>query len=127
MKFVRRFYSFAALFPTTLVLAILLVAFVLSNVGENRVRYLPPTQSQKDYGLFEGQGNLTFGCALWGPLTVQAYDESTTGVRPLADFYLSATTDEAVLVVARHDGIVVVSGLRCGISVDWTRIPREGN
>ena len=84
-------------------------------------------KSPSDSSIFEGQGNLTFGCALWEPLTIKAYDEATRDIRPLEDFYLSATNSEAVLAVARHDGIVIVSGLRCGISVDWRRFPREGN
>ena len=102
----------------------LVVVFALQNQLSSKTA---PLVATVDTGLYEGQGNLTFGCALWQPLSVRPYDEETKGVRPLADFYLEGSNEEAVLIYARSDGIVIVSGLRCGISVDWTRFPREGN
>ena len=114
-----------ALAPLVLAVAVVLLALLISWVERTEP---PDTPSEAtDASIYEGQGNLTFGCSLWQPLSVRPYDEETKGVRPLADFYIEGSNEEAVLIYARSDGIVIVSGLRCGISVDWTRFPREGN
>ena len=113
------------------VAVVLLLGVVLSyatyEFGASRRDLPAPVNSLEQDNLFEAQGALTFGCALWLPIKIDAYDELTKDARPLEDFYLSANSSQGLLVVARDDGIIIASGLRCGISVDWRRFPREGN
>lgn len=74
-------------------------------------------------GLFESQGAVTLGCALWDPPNIRPYTDNELDVRPLADYYIVSSPNNTVLVAARTDGVATVSGLRCGISIDWRRFP----
>ena len=72
-------------------------------------------------GLFEGQGAVTMGCSLWTPLVTRPAGplERTT------DFGVAGDSSELLLVAFIGDEAHLVSGSRCGISVDWTLIPLE--
>jgi len=74
-------------------------------------------------GVFEGQGTLTLGCALWQP--AQTDPDEWPG--DSKDFYLEADRGELfAIVVLPGDGHArLLMGEQCGVSTDYTRIPQE--
>lgn len=99
--------------------------YLVMRVRQTEVQTVTPASAPAiTPGLWEGQGVLTLGCSLW-----QRVEEfpATSPLRP-TDFFIKATNEGLIFGFVLPDGTALtISGARCGVSVDWTTLPKGGN
>lgn len=71
-------------------------------------------------GLFEGQGAVTVGCALWD---VPSKGEDWDG--DAKDFLVQADRDDFIMMYVHGGKIQTISGSQCGYSVDHRVFPEK--
>lgn len=80
----------------------------------------PLHRSEQLPGMFEGQGAVTIGCALWDvPLQGEAYEGDPK------DFLVQADREEFLMLYSLGGRMQIVSGKQCGYSVDHRVFPEE--
>lgn len=73
--------------------------------------------------IFEGEGAITLGCALWSVPQVTEYSADNPNV---GAFVVQASDMSGLFaLVDGPGGTELVSGTDCAISVDWRRFPRD--
>jgi hypothetical protein len=108
-----------------LLVGVLVFLIILSiGLGTSSRRAVPapaPTPEAQDAPVWEGTGTTTLGCSLWNPPTRRDYDEPRS--LRYGDFYIEGTSERIVIGYAGTDGIYLIDGLYCGISIDWRGFP----
>ncbi len=70
-------------------------------------------------GIFEGDGAVTLGCALWNvPMAGSEFDDPQL-------FLLEGDENELLLFTVHNGRLYIISGQHCGLSIDWRRFPME--
>lgn len=116
-------------------LLVIVAAIISFGLGNLYGLYLDPNRERGEVvhkewatnGLFEAEGAITLGCALWEVPRLRLIEDSYLRVNQ--DFYLYADHDQygsTLRLTVVHDlGVIDIEGKRCGISVDFRAFPDE--
>jgi hypothetical protein len=121
---VAEFFRFVGVMA---VFVVLMFAYLRLAINDT-VREVPgPTREWAMPGMFEAEGAVTLGCALWDRPTTRPYDADNEDVGVVVLSMRGSNRDyegvTLLMLVDGPEGSVLVSGSKCGLSVDFRAFP----